>query len=57
MCLFPSEPTTQPMSGPAAMFLSLIKHLDARPLLQNIIMNINYNNGNSDKDDHADMWH
>ena len=46
------------MSGPGSLFLNLIKHLDARPLLQNIIMNVNYNYNNRQADkDHADTWH
>jgi len=48
-------------TGPASMFMDIIKHLDARPLLQNIIMNVNYNYGHAppkdDKDDHQEMWH
>ena len=48
--------TSKPQAeGPGSMLLNLVKHLDARPLLQNIIMNINYNNGiHSDDDDDDD---
>ncbi|XP_070190209.1 peptidyl-glycine alpha-amidating monooxygenase A-like [Littorina saxatilis] len=33
----------QPQTDPGSMFLNLIKQLDSRPLLQNIVMNVNYN--------------
>ena len=56
VCLFPPEPA-QPESGPASFFLNLVKHLDARPLLQNIIMNVNYNNGDASDKDHANTWY
>ena len=48
-----------PMSDPSNIFLNLVKSVDARPLLQNIIMNVNYNNnGDTSKDDdHASTWH
>ena len=48
-----------PMSDPGSLFLNLIKHTDARPLLQNIVMNVNYNNMGkaSDGDKHAETWH
>ncbi|KAK7114194.1 hypothetical protein V1264_000294 [Littorina saxatilis] len=53
----PHEPA-QPMSGPGSVLLDLIKQLDARPLLQNIVMNVNYNTVAKDSDDgHAKTWH
>ena len=56
VCLFPPEPA-QPESGPASFFLNLVKQLDVRPLLQNIIMNVNYNNGDASDKDHANTWY
>ncbi|KAK7114201.1 hypothetical protein V1264_000300 [Littorina saxatilis] len=53
----PHEPG-KPMSGPGSMLLDIIKQLDARPLLQNIVLNVNYNNVVKDSDDgHAKTWH
>jgi len=57
----PREPETA-TSGIGSMFLNIIKQLDGRPLLQNIIMNINYNygggsNDHNDGDDHMADWH
>jgi len=48
-----------PMKGSASLFMDIIKQLDARPLLQNIIMNVNYNYGASkaEEDEHNEMWH
>ena len=48
--------------GPAGWLIGLVKHLDARPLIQNIAMNVNYNYGRAmarkggmdDRDDHGD---
>ena len=47
------------MLDPGSLFLNLVKSMDARPLLQNIIMNVNYNNNGKtgNDDDHVNMWH
>ncbi|KAK7490020.1 hypothetical protein BaRGS_00018720 [Batillaria attramentaria] len=50
------ETTAQPqrnqgdMMDAGGLFLNLIKQLDNRPLLQNIVMNVNYNYDSDDKD-------
>ena len=47
--------------SPGSLFLNLLKNMDARPLLQNIVMNVNHNNygktSNDDDDNHAETWH
>ena len=55
----PGPNPSKPMSDPGSLFLNLIKSSDARPLIQNIIMNVNYNNADktSGDDEHAQQWH
>ena len=55
----PGPNPSKPMSDPGSLFLSLVKSSDARPLIQNIIMNVNYNNAGktSGDDEHAQQWH
>jgi len=62
----PTTPTSMvtpapPMTGSASMFMDIIKHLDSRPLLQNIIMNVNYNynqpRSNDDSAEHSAEMH
>ena len=55
----PGPNPSKPMSDPGSLFLNLIKSSDARPLIQNIIMNVNYNNAGktSGDDEHAPQWH
>ena len=46
--------------GFGSLFLNLIKNMDVHPLLQNIIMNVNYNNygrAREDDDNHTKMWY
>jgi len=60
-----TTPTTHAESpkpqGAGSMFIDIIKQLDSRPLLQNIIMNVNYNYDHApdhdEMDQHSQMWH
>ncbi|XP_076468958.1 dopamine beta-hydroxylase-like [Babylonia areolata] len=55
----PSEPSEPKPEGPGSMLMNLVKSIGSRPLLQNIIMNVNYNKyaGSSDNDKHGETWH